>query len=180
MKRALKQILGFFEENTVLVQFYALIGLFFIAFYALLQWKISHELIATRLPVLMAENVAWGLRMVGVEDAIATGRSVSMPNFSFQLIYHCAGIFGMGIYGAAVMAYPSRWWETLIGFAIGLPGLYVINTIRMVALGLIGMHWPTMFDWFHEWMWQGIFIIFVIVFWMIWKEKFVRYEPNSR
>lgn len=173
MRRAFAWIRQFLQRNSVLVNFYLLIGIFFVIFYALLHWKISYEYIATSLPVVMARNVAWGLRVVGVQ-AVATGKNVSMPGFSFQIIYHCAGIFGMGIYAAAVVAYPSRWWEKLVGFAIGLPGLYVINTVRMVALGLIGMRWPEMFDWFHEWMWQGIFIIFVIVFWLLWKEKFVR------
>ena len=70
MRSALQKIIDFFRENTVLVQFYVLIGLFFIAFYSMLQWKISHELIATHLPILMADNVAWGLRLVGV-DAVA-------------------------------------------------------------------------------------------------------------
>ena len=81
---------------------------------------------------------------------------------------------GMMIYAAAVLAYTARWWEKIYGLIMGFFGLYAINTIRMAALGVIGMKWRKHFDFYHEFLWQGIFIIFVIAFWVFWKEKLIQ------
>jgi exosortase/archaeosortase family protein len=105
---------------------------------------------------------------------------VAMPAFRYGIIYQCAGIFGMMIYVSAIIAFPSTLLQKLAGIALGITGLYAINTIRMSALGIIGTYWNDLFHFFHEWMWQGIFIAFVIVFWLIWKEIIVRRAVDSR
>lgn len=83
----------------------------------------------------------------------------------------------MMIYASAVLAYPAKVFEKIYGLIFGWVGLYSINTIRMAALGVIGMKWRKHFDFYHEYLWQGIFIIFVIGFWLIWKEKLISEPP---
>lgn len=167
------------KMNRVLVRFYLLLLYCWLLLYFVLHWKISHRYIAVYLPIFMAKSVAWILQMIGLE-ATATAAFVKLPGFGFRIIYQCAGIFGMMIFASAVIAFPSTIKEKLLGLALGIPGLYLINTIRMSALGVIGLYWRDLFHFFHEWMWQGIFIVFVIVFWLIWKQTIVRSESNSR
>ncbi|MBN1354945.1 archaeosortase/exosortase family protein [bacterium] len=169
----LSRVIEFIKLNTVLLKFYALFGYFCLLFYFLLHWKVSENYIARYLPEIMAESVAMVLKIVGI-SAHAVQQRVQLPGFSFTIIYHCAGIFGMMIYASAVIAYPARFIEKIYGLVVGIAGLYLINTVRMAALGIIGMKWRTHFDFYHEYLWQGIFIIFVIGFWMFWKEKMIR------
>lgn len=167
------KIIEFYKKNAVLLNFYLLFGYFCILFYFFLHWKITEQYIAVYLPIVIARSVAALLNLFGV-TASASGPVVELTNFRFTIIYHCAGIFGMMIYAAAVLAYTARWWEKIYGLIMGFFGLYAINTIRMAALGVIGMKWRKHFDFYHEFLWQGIFIIFVIAFWVFWKEKLIK------
>ncbi len=181
MRNFLRKSWDFFKRNKVLVKFYALLLYFWLLFYFILHWPYSHKYIAYNLPVFMAKSVAMVLNLLGYtaqthEAGISLQSAAGGTPFNFSIIYECAGIFGMMIYTAAVIAYPSKLREKLYGLLLGIPGLYLINWIRMVALGIIGLHWKNLFDWFHEWMWQGIFILFVVFFWILWKEKFVKSE----
>jgi archaeosortase B (VPXXXP-CTERM-specific) len=168
-----KKIVGFYKKNAVLFNFYLLFGYFSILFYFLLHWRVTTDYIAVYLPITIARSVAFVLRMFGYSTSVS-GPIVDVQSFRFTIIYHCAGIFGMMIYTAAVLAYTARWWEKLYGVIIGIVGLYTINTVRMAALGIIGIYWRDYFDFYHEFLWQGIFIIFVIAFWVFWKEKLIR------
>jgi exosortase/archaeosortase family protein len=172
----LKKIYELLRQNSVLLKFYFMFGYFCLLFYFFLHWKVSEDYIATYLPIVMAKSVVAVLNIFGV-GAEAIQQQVKLPGFSFTIIYHCAGIFGMMIYASAVIAYPSKLIEKIYGLIVGWIGLYAINTIRMAALGIIGMKWRKHFDFYHEYLWQGIFIIFVIAFWIFWKEKMIR-EPD--
>lgn len=169
----MKKIVDLYKKNAVLFNFYLLFGYFCILFYFFLHWKITEQYIAVNLPIIIARSVVSVLTLFGV-SAKSIGPVVELTSFRFTIIYHCAGIFGMMIYAAAVLAYTARWWEKLYGLILGIAGLYLINTVRMAVLGIIGMKWRKHFDFYHEFLWQGIFIIFVIAFWVLWKEKLIR------
>jgi archaeosortase B (VPXXXP-CTERM-specific) len=159
-----------------LLKFYLLFGYFCLLFYFFLHWEFSRDYISVELPIFMAKSVAFILSAFGI-DAVTKDAVIILPGFRFTIIYHCAGIFGMMIYASAVLAYPAKYYEKIYGLLFGWAGLYIINTIRMAALGVIGMKWRKHFDFYHEYLWQGIFIIFVIGFWIFWKEKMIRYVP---
>ncbi|MBN1296178.1 archaeosortase/exosortase family protein [bacterium] len=172
----MKRFMELYRKNAVLINFYLLFGYFCLLFYFFLHWKVTENYIAVKLPIVMAQSVALVLNLVGV-DTRTIGPVVELTSFRFTIIYHCAGIFGMMIYAAAVLAYIARWWEKVYGLIFGFIGLYTINTVRMAALGIIGMKWRKHFDFYHEFLWQGIFIIFVIGFWVFWKDKMIR-QPD--
>ncbi len=169
----MRRIIELLKQNSVLFKFYFLFAYFCLLFYFFLHWKVSEKYIAYYLPLMMAKSVSGVLNVFGVA-AESVHAQVKLPGFGFTIIYHCAGIFGMMIYASAVLAYPARLIEKLYGLVFGFVGLYIINTIRMAVLGVIGMKWRTQFDFYHEYLWQGIFIIFVIGFWVFWKEKMIR------
>ena len=169
----MKKIIALYKQNSVLLNFYLLFGYFCLLFYFFLQWEVTKDYIAYQLPVIMAHTVTAILNIFGFE-AQSNGPIVDLTSFRFTIIYHCAGIFGMMIYASAVLAYTARWWEKLYGLLFGFVGLYLINTVRMAALGVIGMKWRKHFDFYHEFLWQGIFIIFVIGFWVFWKDKMIK------
>ena len=79
-----------------------------------------------------------------------------------------------------MLAFPTRWWKRFVGIAAGVPLLYAINVVRLVCLGLIGAYDETqeIFDFAHHYVWQGIYIIFVVAIWMVWVEVLVK--PGRR
>ncbi|MBN1550606.1 archaeosortase/exosortase family protein [bacterium] len=176
------RLVEFLKKNAVLIKFYLLFAYFWLFFTILIKIPRTSEFINEHIPVFMAKSVALVLKIFGL-TAKTIGPNVQIisdsEKFGFKIILACAGIFGMMIYTAAVIAYPSKIKEKIMGLIVGITGLYAINTIRMAALGIIGLKWRKQFEMAHEYLWQGIFIIFVIAFWIFWKEKMVQAPPKE-
>jgi exosortase/archaeosortase family protein len=101
------------------------------------------------------------------------GRDVA---FNFIVIPDCGAVQSMAIFLSAILAFPSRWWKRLVGMVVGLPILYWVNAFRLAFLAVIGA-WDSGGKWFkfsHEYIWQGIYIVFVVALWMSWVEFLVR------
>lgn len=92
----------------------------------------------------------------------------------FILVPDCGAIPSISIFIAAVLAFPAPWRKRLVGIAAGVPILYVVNLFRVSVLAFIGAFDSTpgqqWFRFTHEYVWSGIFIIFVVMVWMGWIE----------
>ncbi len=116
------------------------------------------------------------------EDAIPAGpervNAKRGRQFSFRVVPDCGAVPSMSIFLAAVLAFPTGLWKRLVGAVGGLFVLYWINILRLATLAYIGaLDRGSGRDWFgfaHEYLWQGIFIIFVVAVWMAWIEFVVR------
>jgi len=125
--------------------------------------------------------VAWSLDQAGM--VTRNKNTIVYNSFAFQIVHDCSGIPSMTILVAAIMAFPATWSRRIIGILIGVLTLFVVNVLRLVCLGMIGDNARRIEAWLkidnvftiaHEYVWQGIFIIFVIGFWLIWVEKVVK------
>ena len=96
--------------------------------------------------------------------------------FSFIVIPECGAIEVMAIFLAAVIAFPASWGARIWGLAAGLPVMYGVNILRLSCLAYIGAV-DTSGKWFefcHEYVWQAVYVVFVVVVWMAWVEFRVR------
>ena len=98
--------------------------------------------------------------------------------FTFRVVPDCGAIPSMSIYFAAIIAFPALWRKKFVGVVVGLIALYFINVARLATLAYIGAIDPTpdnrWFNFIHEYVWQGIFLVFVVAIWMMWIEFVVR------
>jgi exosortase/archaeosortase family protein len=96
--------------------------------------------------------------------------------FAFVVVPSCGAFEVMAIFIAAVAAFPCAIWKRLAGLALGIPLLYALNIGRLACLGIIGGldRDNRIFDFAHEVVWQGIFVIFVVVVYMVWVILLVR------
>lgn len=163
----------FYRENQVLVRFYLLFGYFLALLYLCLHFDWTHETIAVHLPEIVAKMVSGLLTFFGFSSR-SYGTTITVLNGQpFRIIYHCTGLFLMAIYSSAVLAFPATWRQKAIGLVLGLPLLFVANLLRLVALGIAGRFSPELFDLSHEYLWQGVFVVLVLVLWAQWKRFFV-------
>lgn len=97
-------------------------------------------------------------------------------SFRFSVVPDCGALPSMAIFVSAMLAFPTRWWKRLVGIAAGLPLLYAVNVLRLVCLGVIGAYYDggEEFDFAHHFVWQGIYIVFVVAIWMAWVELMVK------
>jgi exosortase/archaeosortase family protein len=97
-------------------------------------------------------------------------------SFSFIVIPECGAIEVMSIFFAAVIAFPTRWWKRFVGLIVGLPLMYAVNIFRLSCLAVIGAldaegH---IFKLSHEYIWQAVYIVFVVAVWLAWIEFLVK------
>ena len=107
-------------------------------------------------------------------DAKASGTSLILSTMTFEIIHECTGIFALMIYFSCTIAYPTTWRHKIIGIAIGFPFILAMNLMRMIILVYIAGYHQDIFDYVHSYLWQGTFIIFVILIWFLWIEKVVK------
>lgn len=100
--------------------------------------------------------------------------NVDALTFPFILIPECGAIEIMAIFLAAVLAFPTLWRKRLIGLLAGIPIMYSVNIFRLTVLAVIGAMdtslGRTWFNFAHEYVWQAIYIIFVVAVWLLWVE----------
>jgi archaeosortase B (VPXXXP-CTERM-specific) len=132
----------------------------------------------TWLMVVTADVTGFFLRLVGLAAQVS-GRIVSLPNFSVEIVGECTGLYEMLIFLAAMIAYPAGWTKKLIGAVLGIPFLYVINIIRMIFITVVGNWSPKSFDFMHLYFWQVAMILIIVSAWILWIEKVVHYERKA-
>lgn len=118
-------------------------------------------------------STAERIMLVFTKDASLPARNIA---FGFTVIPDCGAIPSTAIFCAAILAFPTRWWKRLIGILIGVPILYAVNIFRLACLGIIGA-FTNGGEWFHfahKFVWQGLYIVFVVAIWMVWVEFLVR------
>lgn len=125
------------------------------------------------LRIWTAKITAFFSNIFGME-AKAYGTSLILKNMTFEIIHECTGIFALMIYFSCTIAYPTNWKNKIIGISIGFPFILAMNMVRMIFLVYIGDYHQNIFDYVHSYLWQGTFIIFIILVWLLWIEKVVK------
>ena len=107
------------------------------------------------------------LRAVGVQAWVA-GVAVGIPGFAVEIANNCNAVYEIGLYAAAVFAFPAPFRQRFAGFLIGALVLYVVNLIRVLSLLALGRYWPGGFQAAHLYVWQALFLAVVAALWLTW------------
>ncbi len=125
-----------------------------------------------------ADITGFFLRLVG-QTVRVSGRIVSLPNFSIEVVGECTGLYEMLVFLSAMIAYPAGLKKKLIGAGLGIPFLYVINLVRIVFITLVGNWSPKTFDFLHLYFWQVAMVLIILSVWVLWIQKVVYYERKA-
>jgi archaeosortase B (VPXXXP-CTERM-specific) len=162
--------------------FYMLVARFLVyLFAASLAFSMgkAHEYLEP-VQVVIASSAALGARLLG-SAARADGAFISIQDYAAISINHeCTGIFVLVIYTAFLLAYPATWLQRLAGIGVGVVILEAINVLRLSLLTVIAARWPSLFDYFHEYVWQGIFVAMLALLVAIWIDTVNRKTPLLR
>ncbi|MEM7355772.1 MAG: exosortase H [Acidobacteriota bacterium] len=116
------------------------------------------------------------LNLIG-QDISMEGTIVRNNRFAVNIRNGCNGVETMIIFLAAVLAFPASWKARGVGLALGLIAIQVVNLIRVVALFLTGVYFPKFFDSSHTVVWQTIVILFGVLLWIFWANRFASLTP---
>ena len=123
-----------------------------------------------------AALVAVLLKAFGL-NAEANGTLVQTDGVSLDIIGECTGIFPIIIFTACVLAYPTSLRNKAIGL-LGIPVLYALTLVRLIVTALVGVFTPALLEFFHAYLWQAFHIVFVILLFLIWRDKVVERETR--
>jgi exosortase H (IPTLxxWG-CTERM-specific) len=149
--------------------FSALAVAVFAALYAAQEGLVAH---VNRHLAWLAERC---LRTFGVA-ATSAGPNVFVRGFGVEIKNSCNAVYEIGLYAAAVWAYPATLREKAVGTLVGAGALYLVNAVRILALiglGVVARDW---FDVAHLYVWQLVFLAAVAACWIGWV---IRVRPRG-
>ncbi|HEY0512713.1 MAG TPA: exosortase H [Thermoanaerobaculia bacterium] len=111
------------------------------------------------------------LDLMGQHVALS-GTIIRNARFAVNIRNGCNGVEAMLIFLAAVLAFPASWKSRLAGLALGTVAIQAVNLVRVVALFLTGIYFPRIFDTSHTVIWQTIVILFGLLLWIFWANRF--------
>ena len=121
-------------------------------------------------PAYMRLNAQVSAALVNIfgEGATAVGTSISSGRFAVDIQHGCDAIDPSALFIAAVLAFPARLRSKLPGLLAGTLVLAVINIVRIVTLFYAGIYFPRAFEAIHVDVWQPVFILLSLTFWVTW------------
>ena len=167
MRRA-ERLRQFVRRERAGIRFCALFAAFTVLAFAIIY--------ATQqvLVVPLNRHLAWMatqlFRLVGA-NVSSSGPSVTLGGFTVEIRSNCNAIYEVGLYVAAVWAYPASRRDRLLGTLMGAAVLYVVNLIRILTLLILG---GIRFSWFeaaHLYVWQTLFLLVVAACWIGWVSR---------
>jgi archaeosortase B (VPXXXP-CTERM-specific) len=93
---------------------------------------------------------------------------------SLVIIDECTGLFTFFVYLSLILAYPATWKEKGWGFVLGLPSIWLMNHLRLLVIAYLTVHRPSLFDFFHGFLWQVSFFLFMLLIVYVWLTRIVR------
>jgi exosortase/archaeosortase family protein len=116
-----------------------------------------------------AASATWMAQRVG-SGATVHGNIIKVNTLSLNINHECTGVFVLFVLVSFITAYPARLHAKLLGMVVGITLLSLINMIRIATLVRIMEFYPNLFVYFHEYVWQGAFLMLVTLYAVAWVE----------
>jgi exosortase H (IPTLxxWG-CTERM-specific) len=103
-------------------------------------------------------------------NAVASGKVLWNPvtGFGVSIEPGCNGIEACIILFAALVAFPASWRYRAWGMGLGFLAVQGLNIVRIVSLFYLGQWNDTAFKIAHEYLWQGLIMLDVLLVWLFW------------
>ncbi len=155
------------QEILFLTVFILILGLGF----SLLSLKPVNDHVIEPFTAGVARVSGVTLNLIG-QGIEMQGTVIRNERFGVNIENGCNGVETMIIFLGAVLAFPASWKSRAVGLVLGLIAIQFINLVRVVALFLTGAYFPKFFDSSHTVVWQTIVILFGVLLWIFWANRF--------
>lgn len=129
----------------------------------------------------LAEMSSYLVRLFDTQ-AIAQGVVLrdSQSGFAVSIQPGCNGIEAIIVLIAAILAYPSSIKAKINGIVIGFIAIQILNVIRIISLFYLGQWNLTLFEWAHQYVWQALIMLDVLLVFVIWIRLLKKHQPDKK
>lgn len=118
----------------------------------------------------IASASAWLAQVAGSNAKVVEGNYIAVTGLSLNINHECTGVFVLFVLVSFIAAYPASLRLKLIGAVAGVVLLSLVNVIRIATLVRLVEFYPNLFVYFHEYVWQGAFLMLVTLYAITWVE----------
>jgi len=144
----------------------------------LLSWVQQHVVLpwTTFLAHICSSMVVWFDSTAASEGKVLWNTA---NGFGVSIEAGCNGLEAYIVLFSGVMAFAVAfsvpWRCTLAGLLGGFVAIQALNVVRVISLFYLGQWSMPVFAFFHEYLWQALIMLDVLVFWLLW----VRWCSNT-
>jgi archaeosortase B (VPXXXP-CTERM-specific) len=156
------------------------VGFFFCSLVILLDlsvWYLGRKEYLAFFDIFTSYVIAALIQLSGLH-VIRDSNTIYLTNTSWIVTTECTAIFIMLTFAAFIVVYPAAVKSKGIALLAGIPFIFVANILRLYCMAWIDYLKPQYSEFFHDYMWQVVFIIMVVFLWMIWIDKVVNRETK--
>ncbi len=99
--------------------------------------------------------------------------------FAVSIEAGCNGVEATIVLVAAILAFPAPWRRKLLGLAAGVAAVQGLNVIRVISLFYLGQWSQGAFDFAHQYVWQALIMLDVLIVWLLWVRTLPRAAPRA-
>ena len=110
---------------------------------------------------------------------IAEGKVLQSASngFAVSIEAGCNGVEATIVLVAAMLAFPATWKRKLFGLALGVTAVQGLNVIRVISLFYLGQWNQDAFEFAHQYVWQALIMLDVVIVWLLWVRTLPRARP---
>jgi len=103
-------------------------------------------------------------------DALANGVVLNLVKAGggVEIANGCNAIEASILLAAAILAFPARIGHRLIGAALGILMLQIVNLLRIISLLYLNRYAPSWFDFFHLYLWDALIMLDGLLIFLVW------------
>ena len=154
-----------YPVRTLLVAFHAFTWLFALKGY--IKWGYG-----------TAQIVSSILNTMGIQNTVDYN-IIHLRNDTWNVTSECTAVNAVFLFISFILAYSSTVKSKTLGLISGIPLIIVVNIFRLVVLGWVTEYWPTQAHLFHDYVWETIFLFFIILLWFMWINLVVNREKTA-
>ncbi len=117
----------------------------------------------------IAGAATWMAQETG-SAAVVNENIIVVSGLTLDINHECTGVFVLFVLVSFIGAYPAGTRAKLLGIAAGVTVLSFINVLRIATLVRVVEVYPGLFVYFHEYVWQGVFLMLVTLYSLTWVE----------
>jgi len=149
-----------------------------VIFLDLLVWYLGRKEYLAFIDIFTSYVITGLIHLSGL-PATMDSNTIYLTNNTWVVTTECTAIFIMLIFTSFVVAYPSAIKSKGVALITGIPIIFGANIIRLLIMAWIDYLNPQYTEYFHQYVWQGVFIVMVVFMWLVWIDKVVTRESKT-